>query len=165
MQLKPRLSAQLPIQALLQNHEASGPQTTAESARTPPSTPHHPHTPLSTPHCSHPTTHTHHLHTPLSTATTHTHHHPHPLPTGRTRSPRKQQEDQACVGCAVRGGAGRGRETGGRRKGTGNGPPHAPAQQTGREDLSACLDRIYQVPGILTHTLPSPPKGCCNAVR
>lgn len=146
MQLKPRLSAQLPIQALLQNHEASGPQTTAESAQTPPSTPHHPHT-------------------PLSTATTHTHHHPHPLPTGRTRSPRKQQEDQACVGCAVRGGAGRGRETGGRRKGTGNGPPHAPAQQTGREDLSACLDRIYQVPGILTHTLPSPPKGCCNAVR
>lgn len=118
---------------------------------------------LSRPHCPHPTTHTHHhRHTPLSTPTAHTHHHPHHCP--RCGCARQGNSRMARRTWAAP--SGREQDEGGRLeaegRGPGMGPAHAPTQQMGPEDLSACLNRMYQVPGILTHTLPSLPKGCCR---
>ena len=113
------------------------------------------------------------VHTPPPTHTTiDTHHCPHPPPTHTTihthcpRWGRARRGNSRKARRAWAAPSGQEQDEGGRLeaegRGPGTGPAHAPAQQTGPEDLSACLNRMYQVPGILTHTPPSLPKGCCN---
>lgn len=100
-----------------------------------------------------------------------------PDPTVHTPPPTHTTIHTHCPRCARQGNSrmarrtwaapsGREQDEGGRLeaegRGLGTGPAHAPTQQMGPEDLSACLNRMYQVPGILTHTLPSLPKGCCQ---
>lgn len=105
-----------------------------------------------------PPNHSRPVQTPLSTPH-HPHHHPYPLPTvcaqGNSRMARRTWLRPS----------GREQDEGGlrqRRKGTGNGPSPRP-HPDGPRRLVRCLNRIYQVPGILTHTLPSLTKDAASS--